>query len=250
MLSFHDSPQLLLLSHPSNQVSFKIMPFSPYIFAPMNRIWNLVITEAKIELRERFAIAGILLYVLSAAFIVFSIWRQLPAREWGLTFWVIFLFCSLMAALKTFGRESEGRYFYYYTLYHPLELFGAKVIYNLGLLIFIFLSLWLVLYVMAGDHFVRPVWFLSTGLLACIGLSFLLTLISSIAIKTQQNASMTAVLALPLMIPILINVLRLTSYSLGTTPDENPWNEVTLLSSIISLVAGMALWLFPYLWRS
>ncbi len=216
----------------------------------MGRIWNLVATEARIELRERFALAGILLYVLSSSFIVFSIWKQLPAREWGLTFWVIFLFCSLMAVLKTFGRESEGRYYYYYTLYHPLELFAAKVLYNWALLVFIFFSLWFVLFVMAGGHMVRAWWFFATGMMACTGLSILLTLIASIAIKTQQNASMTSILALPLMIPILINLLRLTSYSLGTTPDQNPWNEVTLVASIISLVTGMALWLFPYLWRS
>ena len=77
-----------------------------------------------------------------------------------------------------------------------------------------------------------------------------MTLISSIAIKTPQNASLTAVLALPLMIPILINVLKLTAYALGATPDENPWNEMTLLGSIISMMIGMSLWLFPYLWRS
>jgi len=216
----------------------------------MTRIWNLLATEAKVELRERFVLAGILLYVLSSSFIVFSIWRQLPAREWGLTFWVIFLFCSLMAVLKTFGRESEGRYFYYYTLYHPLELFAAKAFYNFILLLFIFFSLWFILFIMAGDHLTRPVWFLVTGLLACIGLSVQLTFISSIAIKTSQNASLTAILALPLMIPILMNILRLTAYSLGSSPDENPWNEVTLLGSIISLITGMALWLFPYLWRS
>ncbi len=216
----------------------------------MNRIWNLIATEARIELRERYALTGILLYVLSASFIVFSIWRQLPPKEWGLTFWVIFLFCSLMAVLKTFGKESEGRYFYYYTLYHPLELFTAKVFYNLGLLLVIFFTLWLVLSVIAGNHFLRPGWFLVTGCMACIGLSFLLTFISSIAIKTQQNASLTAIMALPLMIPVLINILQLTAYGLGTTPDDNPWNEMMLLTSMISLVSGMALWLFPYLWRS
>lgn len=216
----------------------------------MNRILTLVATEARIELRERYAISGILLYVLSSAFIVFSIWRQLPPKEWGLTFWVIFLFCSLMAVLKSFGRESEGRYFYYYTLYHPLELFTAKVLYNLMLLMFIFLVLWFVLYVMAGNHIIRMGWFLITGIMACTGLSFLLTLITSIAIKTQQNASLTSIMALPLMIPLLINILRLTAYASGTTPDDNPWNEMMLLSSIISLVIGMSLWLFPYLWRS
>lgn len=216
----------------------------------MKKIWILVSTEARIELREHYAISGIILYVLAASFIVFSIWKQLPAREWGLSFWVIFLFCSLMAVLKTFGRESEGRYFYYYTLYHPLELFQAKAIYNFFLLLFIFLLLWFVLFVMAGNHIQRPWWFLGTGIVACFGMSLLLTLISSIAIKTQQNASLTAVMALPLLIPFLITLLRLTAYASAITPDENPWNEVTLLLSITFLVTSMSLWLFPYLWRS
>lgn len=216
----------------------------------MNRIMTLIATEARIELRERYALSGILLYVLSAAFIVFSIWKELPPKEWGLTFWVIFLFCSLMAVLKTFGRESEGRYFYFYTLYHPLELFLAKAIYNLGLLFFIFLILWGTLTLMAGNQIIRFSWFLITGGLASLGLAFLLTLITSIAIKTQQSASLTSILALPLMIPLLLNMLRLTAYATGITPDDNPWNEFSMLSGIISLVVGLSLWLFPYLWRS
>jgi heme exporter protein B len=216
----------------------------------MNRILKLVITEARIEMRERYAISGIFLYVFSASFIVFSIWRHLPAREWGLTFWVIFLFCSLMAVLKTFGRESEGRYFYYYTLYHPLELFLAKVIYNFLLLLMIFFLLWAVLTIMAGDHIERTIWFMMTGIVACLGMAFLLTFINSIAIKTHQNTSLTAVMALPLMIPLLINMLRLTAYAAAITPDNNPWNEFNLMGSVTFLVMGMSLWLFPYLWRS
>ena len=216
----------------------------------MQRIFTLVSTETRIELRERYAISGILLYVLSSAFIVFSVWKQLPAREWGLAFWVIFLFSALMAVLKTFGKESEGRYFYYYTLYHPLELFQAKAIYNFLLLLFIFCLLWFVLQVMAGNPVVRFWWFVSTGCVACLGISLLLTLISSIAIKTPHNASLTAVMALPLMIPFLISSLRLTAYATATTPDENPWNEFSLLSSVTFLVTAMSLWLFPYLWRS
>ena len=108
----------------------------------MNRLISLLTTEATIELRERYALSGILLYVFSSSFIVFSIWRQLPSKEWGLVFWVIFLFCSLMAVVETFGKESESRYYYYYTLYHPLELFVVKVIYNFLLFTFLFLVLW------------------------------------------------------------------------------------------------------------
>jgi heme exporter protein B len=233
------------IAHQQPQASYAV-----YLCCLMKRIWNLVATEARIELRERYAISGILLYVLSSTFIVFTIWKQLPPREWGLTFWVVFLFCALMAVLKTFGKESEGRYYYYYTLYHPLELFQAKVLYNLMMLLSIFAVLWLILTIMAGNVIERTGWFIITGVITGIGLSFLLTLISSIAIKTQQHASLMAVMALPLIIPLLINSLRLTAYASAITPDENPWNELSLLGSIALLVMGMSLWLFPYLWRS
>jgi heme exporter protein B len=216
----------------------------------MRKIWTLVSTEARIELRERYALSGILLYVLASTFIVFSIWKQLPPKEWGLVFWVIYLFCALTAVLKTFGRESEGRYFYYYTLYHPIDLFIAKAIYNFLLLAGMYFILWFILTIMAGNPVTRLSWFAGVGLLGCAGLSILLTLISSIAIKTQQNASLTAIMALPLLIPFLIMLLRLTAYATGITPDDNPWNELSMLTSITCLVTGMALWLFPYLWRS
>jgi len=216
----------------------------------MRRILHLAITEARIELRERYALSGLILYVLAAAFIVFSIWRELPPKEWGLTFWIVFLFCALMAVVRSFDKESESRYYYFYTLYHPHELFGAKVIYNFLLLLSIFLLLWFVLGMMAGNPVFRFGWFLAMGVMASIGLSFLLTFISSIAIKAHQNAALTSILALPLLIPILLSTLRLNAYALGIPPDDNPWNEMAMLSAMICLVTGMSLWLFPYLWRS
>lgn len=203
-----------------------------------------------IEFRERTALNAILLYVLAASFIVFSIWRSLPPKEWGLAFWTIFLFAALTASLRTFARESEARYFYFYTLYHPLELFVAKALFNLLLLLGLYLVLWAVLTVMAGDPILRKGWFVVVGLCGSGGLAVLLTFISSIAIKTQQHASLTGVLALPLMIPMLVNLLRLTAFATGITPDSNPWNELTLVGSVLALSTAMGLWLFPYLWRS
>lgn len=216
----------------------------------MKRIWVLVRTEARIEFRERTALAGILLYVLSAAFIVFSIWRTLPPKEWGLAFWVIFLFSAMMASLRTFGAESEARYYYFYTLVHPAELFLAKATFNFVLLLSLFLVQWTVLSVMAGDPVLRKNWFFVVGLVAAGGFSVLLTFISSIAIKAPQRPALTGVLSLPLMIPMLMNLLRLTAYATGTTPDDNPWNELMLVSSVLALASAMGLWLFPYLWRS
>lgn len=202
------------------------------------------------ELRERSALSSILLYVLSASFIVFTIWKSLPAKEWGLTFWVIYLFASLMAVLRTFGKESADRYFYFYSLYHPNQLFVGKALFNTLLLLILFFLLWGVLGLMAGNPVQRHAWFIICGFIASAGFSFLLTFISSISIRTRNHATLSSVLALPLLLPLLINLLRLSAYAIGETTDENPWNEMVLIGSVLSLVLAMSLWLFPYLWRT
>lgn len=202
------------------------------------------------ELRERSALSSILLYVLSSSFIVFTIWKVLPAKEWGMTFWVIYLFAALMAVLRTFGKESTDRYYYFYTLYHPNQLFIGKALFNCILLLILFFLLWGALGLMAGNPVHRVGWFLICGLIASIGFSVLMTFISSISIRTRNHATLSSVLSLPLLLPLLINLLRLSSYSLGETTDENPWNEMVLIGSVLSLVLAMSLWLFPYLWRA
>ena len=97
-------------------------------------IWNLLRKDLMLELRMGYALSGILLYVFSTVFIVFASFIQLPNTVWNILFWVVLLFASVNAIVKSFVQESGNRQLYYYSLVNPVSVLLAKMAYNVGLL--------------------------------------------------------------------------------------------------------------------
>ena len=65
-------------------------------------IYFLLRKELVLELRMGYALGGILLYVLSTVFIIFSSFVQLPSQTWNILFWIILLFAAVNAITKSF----------------------------------------------------------------------------------------------------------------------------------------------------
>lgn len=216
----------------------------------IKEIGSLIRKEFLIEFREKYALGGILLYVATSVFIVMVAFGELEPQYWNLIFWILFLFASINAVLKSFVRESEQRYLYYYTLTHPVNLLFAKVLYNAFLLFLIGCLLMFALSVIAGNPIIAFDIFFLAILMGSTSLSLTFTFISSIAIKADNSATLLAILGFPLTIPIFINLIDLSGIALGLTLDENILDEVTILASIELLLCGAGMLLFPYLWRS
>ena len=100
-----------------------------------NEIRYLLKKELVLEWRQKYAISGIFLYVLSTIFIVYTSFIQVPKNVWNTLFWIIVLFASVNAVAKSFMQESGNRQLYYYTLANPLAVIISKIIYNLMLLL-------------------------------------------------------------------------------------------------------------------
>ena len=62
--------------------------------------------ELLLEWRMKYAISGILLYVLSAVFIIFAAFAEVEATTWNALFWSIILFASINAIVKSFVQEN------------------------------------------------------------------------------------------------------------------------------------------------
>lgn len=216
----------------------------------ISEIMALIRREFLVEFREKYAIGGILLYVATSVFIVMIAFGELPPETWNLIFWILFLFASINAVLKSFVRESERRYLYYYTLTHPVNLLFSKVLYNTFLLLAIGLLLVLALVFIAGNPIQSPDIFLLAVLMGSFSLSLTFTFISSIAIKADNSATLIAILGFPLTIPILINLIDLSAVSLGLSLDTGIVDEITILGSIELLLISAGMILFPFLWRS
>lgn len=144
-------------------------------------LWPLLHKEVILELRQRYALSGIVLYVVSMVFVVYVASVKPSPPVWNTLFWLIVLFASINAVVKSFIRESGARQLYYYQVVDPATLLLAKMIYN-ALLLMVLGGLALVAFSLVSNSPVQR-WPLFIGVLALGSASFSVafTFISAIA---------------------------------------------------------------------
>jgi heme exporter protein B len=212
----------------------------------------LLLKEFRLEFRQKYAISGILLYVLSTVFIVYiTLGEQLKGARamWAVLFWIIVLFSSVNAIAKSFVQENEKRQLYYYTLVNPSAVILSKMIYNCLLLLVINLLSYASFCVVAGNPIQDFDLFLQTIFLGSVGFSITFTFISAISGKASQSATLMAILSFPVIIPMLMTLMRLSKIALGLMTDSAYYKDMLILICIDVILAVLAWLLFPYLWR-
>ena len=60
-----------------------------------NQFLTLLRKEFVIEFRQRYAISGIVLYVISMVFVVYASSIKVGPKEWNVFFWLIVLFAEM-----------------------------------------------------------------------------------------------------------------------------------------------------------
>ena len=82
-----------------------------------------------LEFRQGYALSGIVLYVFSMVFVVYIASIKVAPPVWNVLFWIIVLFASINAVVKSFVQESGARQLYYYQLVDPAMLLLGKIAY-------------------------------------------------------------------------------------------------------------------------
>ncbi len=215
----------------------------------LKQIKYLVLKELKLEIRNKYALGGILLYVVSTVFVSYLSFKQIiNAPTWNALFWIILLFASINGVAKSFINETRGRLLYLYTLVSPQAVILSKIIYN-SLLLLVISSLCLLVYSIFVGNIIQDIsLFLLTLLLGSFGFSSLLTMVSAIASKTNNNFTLMAILSFPIMMPLLMVLLKLSKNAIDGL--EN-WdlNYLMVLLFINVIIVALSYLLFRYLWR-
>ena len=212
-------------------------------------IIELLKKDLLLEWRQKYAIGGILLYVISTVFIVFIVSVDIPKAIWNILFWIICLFAWVNAIVKSFVQENGGRQLYYYQLAHPIAILLSKIIYNILLLFFLITLTYIAMTVVYESPVVKQTLFWLILLLGSIGFSITFTFVSAIAAKADNSATLMAILSFPVVIPVLGTLLGLSNNALGLMHKSNYTDEVLILLAIDGLLLGMAIILFPFLWK-
>jgi len=219
------------------------------IFMNLKRLLLLLHKEFLLEFRQRYAISGIVLYVLSMVFVVYISSIKVQAQVWNILFWLIVLFASINAVVKSFVQESGARQLYYYQLTDPVSLILAKVLYNTLLLLVLSMLAFASYSLVAGNPVKDPPLFALVLLLGSFGFSIAFTFISSIAARANQSATLMAILSFPVILPILLTLVRLSAIALRLIQDTSYQRDIVNLLAIDTILITLTFVLFPYIWK-
>lgn len=215
----------------------------------MRQFSTLFRKELILEWRQRYAIGGILLYVVSTVFIVYLAFQQVKPQAWNALFWIISLFAAVNAVAKSFVQENGKRQLYYYTLANPIALILSKISYNTLLLLGLAGLAFAAMTLVVGNPIIDFSVFGIAVLLGNLGFAITFTFISAIAAKANQSGTLMAILSFPIVIPILLELIKLTTIAIGFAKDTSWGHDVAILGAIDAILIALVLLLFPFLWR-
>ncbi|WP_316840284.1 heme exporter protein CcmB [Pedobacter gandavensis] len=213
------------------------------------QIKHLIKKELLLEWRSKYALNGVLLYVVSTVFVCFLSFVSTDKVTLNALFWIIMLFASINAVSKSFLQESRGRQVYIYTIASPLALIISKTIYN-ALLMMVLTVIALGFYILVFDFGPEDLGlYLLAAILGSLSFSTIFTMVSAIASKAGNGGMLMAILSFPIIIPVLVVLIKLTKNAMDGLDRSVSMDEIGLLLIINALVMSVSVLLFPYLWR-
>lgn len=209
----------------------------------------LIGKELLLEWRSKYALSGVILYVVSTIFVCFLSFVTLQGASWNVVFWIIMLFASINTVSKSFLQETKGRQLYIYTIASPIALILSKTIYNVMLMLLVTLIA-LAFYSLVFDYLPQDMLlYIVAVILGSISFSTIFTMISAIASKAGNGGMLMAILSFPVIIPVIGMLIKLSRNAVDGLDRSVSLDEIAILLTINVLVIASSLLLFPYLWR-
>ncbi len=206
--------------------------------------------DLQLELRKKQVLLGYLTYMLSTVFLIHTLEENMSSRMWNAVFWVVILFVTVILSSKAFLGESPHRQQFYYHHFRARSVILAKQIYSL-ILAFIF-----VLLAYAALSFFDPIElenpkpYFAVLLTGTFCIAACVTFLSSMAAQlSDSSGALTAILGLPLMIPLFL-IIRQASIGLVSSVGTTAWEKsMGLLWVYLVLIWILSVLLFPLIWN-
>jgi heme exporter protein B len=214
------------------------------------KITALVKKELLTELRQQYALFGVVLYVAATSFILYLAVAEPEKKVWNGLFWVLMLFVCVNTVARSFLQESRGRMLYFFTITGAREFIMAKLLFSSLLMAAMGFISWLLVQLLMGNPVQHTGLFLFALFAGSISLGLVFTLLSAIVARAQQNAAMMAILGFPLVIPLLLVIMRISQAALSANMEEGmPLALMGILLGYDLLVLLLSFILFPFIWK-
>lgn len=215
----------------------------------LGQVRYLIKKEIVLEWRSKYALNGILLYVVSTIFVCYLSFKQINPVTWNALFWIIMLFASVNAIAKSFLQENKGRQLYYYSIASAHAVIISKIIYNILLMLLLSVIAITFYSLVFNNPIGDPLFYLLSVLAGSISFASVFTMISGIASKANNSGALMAILSFPVIIPLLIVLIKFSKNAMDGLDRSVSLDEIGVLVAINIIVVTISLLLFPFLWR-
>jgi heme exporter protein B len=216
------------------------------------KIWWMISKDLVSEWRARRAWPAMLLLGMVVA-LVFSLEMDLPAdqkpRIVGGLLWLAIFFAGMLALDRSFAAEREDGCWEGLLLYpvSPATVYLAKLVVNVIALAAVQCVL-VPLFVALADVplLARPWPLVAVAILGNVGIAAVGTLVSALAAGIRQNANLSVLLVLPLVIPVVLAAAEATRLIAQDDLGAAWWQWIQLLAAfaVIFTTAGTVLFEF------
>jgi heme exporter protein B len=222
-------------------------------------VWKLIQFEWKNDVRNSSSIVGIILYIFTVLFFCLQSFKKTPdAMVWNNLLWVVLIFSAINSTSKNFSQYNRGRFIYLYSVTKPEHFILAKIIYTILFMLALTAITVLVYGLFLGFTPLKTAnvnLYILTLLIGTIGFASILAFMSVLSVKANASNAVTAILSIPLLIPLVIAINELCALAINKDLAINglSWDlaqsSLMVAGSVDLLVIAMAYVLFPYLWR-
>ena len=208
----------------------------------------LFLKEVKTEWRNRYAINGIIVQLVSAVFIVSLCFQSIKPMTWNALYWVILLFSAVNAIARSFIQVRHGRLLYYHSLVHPLAVLYSKMLFNSILSIVIAIFGYVVFSTLLGSVVADTLRFGGLALAFSVGVGLLFTVVSAIASKTKAGGIIMPLLSFPLIIPMILVTVTAGVFTVAGDYTDYTQNiaVITLINLMVTVIGTVV---FRFLWQ-
>lgn len=208
--------------------------------------------DLKIELRTKYAINMVLAFVVASLLLIMftlKVQDMNPTPKSGLV-WIIILYSALSSLGRSFILETDKNTYNILRIYaNSSSVFVGKMAYNMLFTLAINL-LTFTLYIFLANIIIVSWWaFVLILFMGTAGLSSVSTMIAAIVSQADRKGAIFSVLTIPLFIPFILLLTKLTKAAFVDGMNAGVTNDVTALIGFIGVTITAGIILFDYIWE-
>ena len=225
----------------------------PVAGAWLRSVAAIFLKDWRSELRTRYAISALLMFVVTTiSIILFSLGSE-GARVDVLCgiLWVVIFFSAMSGLSRTFVMEEErGTSMTLQLTARGSAVYVGKLLFNLVLVTGLNI-LTVALYSLLINGFVIKTWSIFFLVVALGGFGFAAasTIIAAIIARASTKGTLYPVLSFPILLPLVLTVINGTRLAAEGAFFAEAYGEFQILISYIVVVIAVSVLVFDYVWK-